>query len=129
MNDHWIAPPILSPEFACLGEAVDTVLEAGAVLIHFDVMDNHYVPNLTIGPPVCKTFRDHGVTADIRVAGYFHKCSLIRQLNSIAQQLSFGAERRATTLWSARRAISRWLSIRPKWAGAILLFLSHLGRH
>ena len=63
----WIAPSILSADFARLGEEVKAVLAAGADVIHFDVMDNHYVPNLTIGPLVCEALRKHGVTAPIDV--------------------------------------------------------------
>lgn len=67
MTDYLIAPSILSADFAKLGEEVDNVLAAGADWVHFDVMDNHYVPNLTIGPLVCEALRKHGVTAPIDV--------------------------------------------------------------
>ncbi len=67
MAAPWIAPSILSADFARLGAEVDAVLAAGADLVHFDVMDNHYVPNLTIGPLVCEALRKHGVKAPIDV--------------------------------------------------------------
>jgi len=67
MTKHWIAPSILSADFSRLGEEVRAVLDAGADLVHFDVMDNHYVPNLTIGPLVCEALRKAGITAPIDV--------------------------------------------------------------
>jgi ribulose-phosphate 3-epimerase len=67
MTDYLIAPSILSADFARLGEEVTNVLAAGSDIVHFDVMDNHYVPNLTIGPLVCEALRKHGVTAPLDV--------------------------------------------------------------
>ena len=67
MQTPWIAPSILSADFARLGEEVAAVLRDGADIVHFDVMDNHYVPNLTIGPLICEALRKHGVQAPIDV--------------------------------------------------------------
>src|ERR1044071_9879533 len=67
MQSPWIAPSILSADFARLGDEVNAVLAAGADVIHFDVMDNHYVPNLTIGPLVCESLRKYGITAPLDV--------------------------------------------------------------
>ncbi|OQY54177.1 MAG: ribulose-phosphate 3-epimerase [Candidatus Parabeggiatoa sp. nov. 2] len=67
MPEYLIAPSILSADFARLGEEITNVLAAGADIVHFDVMDNHYVPNLTIGPLICEALRKHGITAPIDV--------------------------------------------------------------
>ena len=76
MSDFLIAPSILAADFARLGEDVTNVLNAGADVVHFDVMDNHFVPNLTVGSMVCKALRDYGITAPIDVHLMVKPCLL-----------------------------------------------------
>ena len=103
MNDYLIAPSILSADFAKLGEEVDNVLAAGADVVHFDVMDNHYVPNLTIGPMVCKALRSHGVTAPIDV--HLMVSPVDQVIGEVRQDCTRGAEG-CWSLTSANTALS-----------------------
>ena len=90
MLDPVIAPSILAADFARLGEEVDAVLAAGADMVHFDVMDNHYVPNLTIGPLVCAALRAHGVQAPIDVH-LMAKSGMMRSTGFTMRCTSMGA--------------------------------------
>src|SRR5690625_1434376 len=87
-RDFKIAPSILAADFARLGEEVDAVLEAGADMIHFDVMDNHYVPNLSFGPMVCEALRKYGVTAPIDVH------LMVEPVDALIEQFVRSEERR-----------------------------------
>ena len=97
MPDYLIAPSILSADFARLGDEVDNVLAAGADMVHFDVMDNHYVPNLTIGPLVCEALRKHGVEAPIDVH------LMVRPVDRIIPDIS-------NTISTLSSTCSRWFS-------------------
>jgi ribulose-phosphate 3-epimerase len=102
MPQAVIAPSILSADFARLGAEVEAVLAAGADWVHFDVMDNHYVPNLTIGPVVCKALRNHGVKAPIDVHLMVDPVDrLVPEFAEAARHGSAFIRRRAGT-WTAR---------------------------
>ncbi len=112
-----IAPSILSANFARLGEEVDHVVAAGADWVHFDVMDNHYVPNLTIGPMVCEALRKHGVTAPIDVH------LMVEPVDSLAQLFAKAGASHITFHPEATRHIDRSLSaIREAGCKAGLVF-------
>ncbi len=122
MRDYKIAPSILSADFARLGEEVTNVIASGADIVHFDVMDNHYVPNLTIGPLVCEALRKHGVKADIDVH------LMVKPVDRIIPDFAkagatyitfhpeaFGAHRPHACNWCATRAANAvWCSTRPR---------------
>lgn len=105
MTDFLIAPSILSADFARLGEDVDRVLQAGADVVHFDVMDNHYVPNLTIGPMVCQALRDYGITAPIDVH------LMVKPVDSLVPQFAKAGASIITFHPEASEHIDRTLSL------------------
>lgn len=105
MPDYTIAPSILSADFARLGECVDRVLDAGADIIHFDVMDNHYVPNLTIGPMVCSALRRYGVTAPIDVH------LMVEPVDSLIEQFADAGATYITFHPEASRHVDRSLAL------------------
>ncbi|MGO4999493.1 ribulose-phosphate 3-epimerase [Oceanisphaera sp. W20_SRM_FM3] len=105
MTDYLIAPSILSADFARLGEEVDRVLQAGADVVHFDVMDNHYVPNLTIGPMVCQALRNYGITAPIDVH------LMVKPVDSLVPQFAKAGASIITFHPEASEHIDRTLSL------------------
>ncbi len=117
MMEYLIAPSILSADFARLGEAVEQVLEAGADVVHFDVMDNHYVPNLTIGPMVCRALRNYGIAAPIDVH------LMVTPVDSLIEQFADAGASWITFHPEASQHIDRSLQlIRDKGCKAGLVF-------
>ncbi len=125
-NDFLIAPSILSADFARLGEEVRAVLAAGADIVHFDVMDNHYVPNLTVGPVVCEALRKHGISAPIDVH------LMVEPVDSLVPMFAKAGATYITFHPEASRHVDRTLAlIRDQGCKAGLVFnpatpLSHL---
>ena len=121
-QDNFIAPSILSADFAKLGQEVDSVLSAGADMVHFDVMDNHYVPNLTIGPLVCEALRNHGITAPIDVH------LMVKPVDRIIPDFASAGASYITFHPEASEHIDRTINVLKKVAVKLALYLI-LQRH